>query len=167
MEKFLVITAKATNENICICWDMTEQGIADKINYAREYDERGLRGLERNKENYPNMNNFWDEQITKTKARLAGGYEALTVEDHVAREKSRLVTGKVKEITEDEFNYALDCLPPIKWYQNERYSMFCIREMWTFSFTNQYIYDKVHDKYYTTMVDIKDESTWLDKLLGL
>ena len=73
----------------------------------------------------------------------------------------------MKEISQEDFDEALCVLPPMKWIRNERYSMFCMSEMWSYSFISQYLRDKVTGKCYTTMVDIHDESTWLDKILGL
>ena len=167
MQEFLLITAKATNECICTVMDLSKEGVADGIKYARDYDERDLRSLEQNAIEYPSMSDFWAEQIAKTKKRIEGGYIAQTVEQHVAEERKRLVDGVVKEISQEDFDEALCVLPPMKWIRNERYSMFCMSEMWSYSFTSQYLRDKVTGKCYTTMVDIHDESTWLDKILGL
>ena len=69
--------------------------------------------------------------------------------------------------TEEEYDYALNVLPPKCWIQNERYSMFFIGECTTMTYYRQYLYDKVSGKYYTVLADILDESTWLDKVLNL
>jgi len=87
----------------------------------------------------------------------------MTWEDYQEHEKRILLSDDLQEITEEQYNDALDVLPPLKWCQKNGVEMFCICEMYTGSYTTQYA--KAGGKYYTKMVDVLDDSTWIDKIL--
>lgn len=74
-----------------------------------------------------------------------------------------MLSGGVKETTEEIFSEMLNVLPPLYWCTIDGVEMFCMSEMYTGTFTNQYA--RVGEKYYTAMVDITDQSTWIHKLL--
>jgi hypothetical protein len=74
-----------------------------------------------------------------------------------------MVSGEVKEITREDFYEALDCLPPLKWCTKSNVEMFCMREMYTGTYTTQYA--KKDGKYYSAMVDVTDENTWIHNRL--
>ena len=71
----------------------------------------------------------------------------------------------IKEITAEQFDEMLNVLPPLKWCTIDGIEMFCMSEMYSGSYTNQYAHDKRTDKYYTKMVDYMDKTTWINTYL--
>ncbi|MGL5436016.1 MAG: hypothetical protein ACRDBO_11535, partial [Lachnospiraceae bacterium] len=69
----------------------------------------------------------------------------------------------LKETTEEQFEEALNVLPPLKWCTIDGIEMFCMSEMYTATYTNQYA--RYEGKYYKKMVDVTDKSTWLNNYL--
>lgn len=120
-----------------------------------------------NKKNFPENANYWQEQIDHYRSILKAGFEVITFEEYIKREKQKYLNKEPREITEDEYNYALNVLPPYLWENNGSYSMFFISEATHLSFHSQYIYVKLTGKYYTAIADVLDKSTWLNKLLNL
>lgn len=116
---------------------------------------------------YPNMSDHWQQQLEVCESILKAGFEAITLEEYKKRQREKWLSKEPKEITQEEYDYALNVLPPKKWFRNERYSMFFIGECTTMTFYGQYLYDKASGKYYYAMADIFDESTWLDAMLKL
>lgn len=116
---------------------------------------------------YPNMSDHWQLQLKVCKDILKAGFKAVTWKEYVKLQREKWLSKEPKEITQEEYYYALNVLPPKNWIQNERYSMFFIGECTTMTFYGQYLYDKASRKYYYAMADIFDESTWLDKMLNL
>lgn len=116
---------------------------------------------------FPNMSDHWQKQLEICESVLKAGFEAITWEEYVNRQREKWLSKEPKEITREEYDEALNVLPPKVWIQNERYSMFFIGECTTMTYYGQYLYDKVSGKYYTALTDIYDESTWLDKMLNL
>lgn len=116
---------------------------------------------------FPNMSDHWQKQLEICESVLKAGFEAITWEEYVKRQREKWLSKEPKEITREEYDYALNVLPPKVWIQNERYSMFFIGECTTMTYYGQYLYDKVAGKYYTALTDMYDKSTWLDKMLNL
>jgi len=163
MEDFFII-----NNFDCECFTSCKRSnIRTNIQRAKEYYERDKSLYERHLVNYPNMADHWQEQLDKTKKILASGFRAVTWDEYKKLQREKWLSKEPKEITEEDYDYALNVLPPKGWIQNERYSMFFIGECYTMSFYNQYLYDKVSGKYYTALTDLCDKSTWLDKMLNL
>ena len=160
----LLIVSKTFNEIFTVC-DKDDAG--GQIERAKEYYARDLELVTSHKSNYPDNAEYWQGQIERYSAILEGGFEAITLDEYDKRQRAKYLGKKPKEVTEKEFYEMLDVLPPLEWYRNDRYSMFCVGECTTMTYYAQYLYDKEKKKYYTTLVDIYDESTWLDKRLGL
>ena len=137
------------------------------IERAREHYSRDLELVTSHKCNYPDNEEYWQSQIDRYSAILAGGFEAITFDEYDKRQRDKYLNKEPKEVTEKEFDDMLNVLPPLKWFTTDRYSMFCVGECTTMTYYAQYLYDREKKKYYTTLVDIYDESTWLDKRLGL
>lgn len=120
-----------------------------------------------NKIDFPDNAEYWQESIDYYRNILSAGFEAITFDEYLKREKEKYLNKEPKEITEKEFNDALNCLPPLRWYRNGSYSMFFIMEPTHLTFHAQYIHVKPTGKFYTAIADVMDKSTWLDKLLNL
>ena len=106
---------------------------------------------------------YWQNRVDEYTKKVNAGVQIMTFDDFRELEKKRLVDGKLTEITEDDFNEALNVLPPLYWTTIAGVEMFCMREMYTGPYTTQYA--RLGDKYYCTMVDVTDKSTWINKLL--
>jgi len=60
--------------------------------------------------------------------------------------------GDFKEITADQYNTSLECLPPQKWHDiNSRFNSFYIMEAYTADLHSFYIKDRETGKYYTAL----------------
>ena len=162
MEKLIVNLYN--NDCYTICND---DEVGKSMEDARISYQKDIETYEHHLIHYPNMTTHWQKELDKTKKILSAGFEAISFEEYEKRQREKWLSKEPKEITEEEFCYALEVLPPKKWIQNERYSMFFIGECTTMTFYGQYLYDKVSGKYYSALTDILDESTWLDKMLNL
>lgn len=162
MELLIINNAFADCFTIC-----TDSEVSVGIERAKKSYEQDKATYESHLVNYPNMADHWQFQLDKTNKILQSGFRAVTWEEYCKLQRERWLSKEPKEITEEDFYYALNVLPPKKWIRNERYSMFFIGECTTMTFYGQYLQDKESGKYYYAMADILDESTWLDKMLNL
>ena len=160
----LMIISNAYVECFTTC---KESEVSANIERAKEYYERDKKCYESNLVQYPNDAEYWQGQLDKANKVLESGFRAVTWEEYKKLQREKWLSKEPKEITQEEYDYALNVLPPKKWHNNERYSMFFIGECTTMSFFGQYLYNKATGKYYYAMADILDESTWLDKMLNL
>lgn len=106
---------------------------------------------------------YWKDRVEEYTKKVNAGCKVMTFVEYQALEKSRLINGILTEVTEEQFDDALNVLPPLYWTTINGVEMFCMREMYTGTYTNQYA--RIGDKYYTTMVDVTDKSTWIHNLL--
>lgn len=141
------------------CTPETAQEIIDK---ATERASETVATYNSHIVNYPERADYW--RNCKKEYETAK-YEMMTFEEYLSRQKKTMVSGEVKEVTKEDFYEALNCLPPLKWCTKSNIEMFCMREMYTGTYTTQYGYNLVNNKYYSTMVDITDETTWIHNRL--
>lgn len=163
MEELLIVSIHGNHcYTSCLPEDVEKEIARAKESYAQE-----IEGFASLKNERPKEADYWQSRIEESSAILQSGFEAITWKEYVKRQRETWLSKEPKEITEDEYNYALEVLPPLKWIRNERYSQFFIGECTTMTFYGQYLHDKASEKYYCALTDILDESTWLDKMLGL
>ena len=129
-----------------------------EIKRAYEQKERDLLKYKENAMLYDME--YWTNEYNKLKDRT---YQAMSLDKFHELQRAYLINGKLEEITEELFNEQLNVLPPLKWCTINGIDMFCMSEMYTSTYTSQYA--RVGEKYYTTMVDICDKSTWIHNLL--
>ena len=110
-------------------------------------------------------NEYWQNRITETQAILDAGFSVLPYEIWLNKKNKSYTDRPIKEITAEEYNDALDILPPIRWCTIDNITMFCMSEMYDGSITSQYARDNQTGEYYTKLVDIYDQSTWIHKAL--
>lgn len=150
------------------CFTLSSETCAKAdIERAKEFYQRDKETYESHLVNYPDMADHWQRELDKVTKILASGFRAVTWEEYEKLQREKWLSKEPKEITQEDYDDALNVLPPKCWIQNERYSMFFIGECTTMTFYGQYLYDKESGKYYYAMADICDESTWLDKMLNL
>lgn len=141
------------------CTPETAQEIIDK---ATERAKETVKIYDSHIVNYPDRADYWRNC---QKEYLTAKYEMMTFDEYLLRQKKAMVSGEVKEVTKEDFYEALNCLPPLKWCTKSNIEMFCIREMYTGTYTTQYGFNLVDGKYYSTMVDVTDETTWIHNRL--
>ena len=164
MKDYLCVVAKGASDCITTCEpEMVQNGIERAKRYCTENIRLLKRNLELYSDNFPE--GYWQRQIDEQRSRLNAGFEAITIDEIISRKRAKYITGKLTEITAERYDEMLGVLPPLHWVTIDDVSEFCISEMWEFSFTNQYAYDKLTGKYYTAMVDACDKSTWIHNLL--
>ena len=88
--------------------------------------------------------------------------EALTLDEWYDRLNNYYASLPLREVTMEEM---LNVLPPIKHCQIAGVEMFAISEMDWVTWTAQYAHDKKTGKYWTKIVDITDQSTWIHNFL--
>lgn len=160
----LLIVSLHRNECFTTC---KPEDAEKEIERAKKFYEDDLALVTSHKQNYPDNADYWQARIEEYSSILKSGFEAITFEEYVKREREIWLSKEPKEITLEEWDYALNVLPPKKWIRNERYSQFFIGECTTMTFYGQYIKDFSTGKCYYALADVYDESTWLDKMLGL
>ena len=110
--------------------------------------------------NYPDRKEYWEScKAEYEKAK----YEVMTFGEFLERQKKSMTGGPVTETTEENYYEMLNVLPPLKWGTIDGVEMFCMSEMYTGTYTNQYA--KIGNKFYTAMVDVTDQSTWIHNRL--
>lgn len=83
--------------------------------------------------------------------------KVISVEEMQQRYKEHIkeLQGPYEECTEEKYYEMLDILPPKRWYKlSDTIFMFFVGEPYSGSLHSIYIYDKLKDKYYTTIRDI-------------
>lgn len=103
---------------------------------------------------------YWTSRIEKMKRTHMS---VMTHSEFKEKEKEAYLSRPMREITEEEFNYYMNILPPLHWVTKNGVEEFCMREMFSSTFTNQYA--RAGNKYYAKYVDAADETTWIDQTL--
>lgn len=138
----------------------TEENSAEVVAKAQKKAAEQVATYESHIKNYPDRADYWRRCQAQYKNAK---YEVMTFDEYLKRQKMAMTSGEVTETTAEQFNDALNCLPPLHWCTIAGVEMFCMREMYTGSYTTQYA--KVGDKYYTAMVDVFDQKTWIHNRL--
>lgn len=154
-----IIVSKSRNDNFTVC---KQNDVEKEIKRAAEYYSKNAEMYRNYIVQYPDNAEYWRKQLAVTEETLSQGFEAVTFDEYIAREKRRYITGEVKEVTEQEYWNALECLPPLDFTRiDDAFEYFFMSERYTLSFTNQYLHDYNSGKYYVKMVDLCDKSTWM------
>lgn len=150
----------------CECFTVCDSvKAATELERAMKFYANNLKTYRFNLEHYPNMTDHWNEQIERIEKMLASGFEALNWDGFYRRQKEEWLSKNAMEITAEQYEYALNELPPMNWHGCKEYSTFFMSEFLTMTFTDQYYFDRQQGKYYTAVVDVCDKSTWIDRLL--
>ena len=128
---------------------------------ANAYREESIATWKSHSANRPEREDFKEY----LKRHEESSYKIMTYGEFKEAERRRLLGDALAEITEDRFQDMLDILPPLCWTRQKNVEMFCISEMYTGTYTNQYAHDHNTGKYYTKMVDAADRSTWISEIL--
>lgn len=112
--------------------------------------------------NYPDCADYWK---TCKKQYETAKYEMMTFDEFLKRQKKVMLSGKITEVTKEEFDEVFNALPPLNFCTRNNIEMFCISEMYTETYTTQYAFNLVDGKCYKAMVDVTDPETWINKRL--
>jgi len=132
-------------------------GYADKKD---ECEKSIKQSIETWKKRYQDCKNENNEEGMAFAAAYVEQYtkEFLTVRvidiEGFEKEQAKLLLTGPQEITEDIYWEMLECLPPLKMGKN----YFIMSEFFTDSYTRQFF--KKNKKYYTQMIDYKNQDTW-------
>lgn len=137
----------------------TEEQLLQRANTSKT---KNIASWTRNVERYPDNEEFKNY----LKSAQETEYKVMTWEEFERFQRNFLLDGELTEITSEIFENMLDVLPPLYWTTHNSIEMFCMSEMYTGTYTNQYAHDKRTDKYYTKLVDSTDKSTWISELLN-
>ena len=160
----LLIVSKNFNELFTTC---KENEVNASIERAKESYREDFKLCTEHLKDYPENADYWRTQVKRYSLILQYGFEAVTWEEYEKRQREKYLSDEPKEITSEEYDYFLNVLPPMEWIRNERYSMFFVSECYTMTYYRQCLYDKETGKYYSTLADLYDKSTWIDKRLNL
>lgn len=158
--EYVVVDVNGNFTNVYgFCTLETAQEIIDKAtNRANE----NVKTYNSHIVNFPEQADYWN---TCKKQYEHAKYEMMTYDEYLKRQKEVILSNKITEITKEEFDEALNVLPPLKFCTRGNIEMFCIREMYTGTYTTQYAYNLVNEKCYSAIVDVTDETTWINHRL--
>lgn len=111
---------------------------------------------------YESDRGYWESRLAQEKART---FSVMTYGAFLDLEREKLLGSPMVEITQQEYNDALDVLPPLGWHTRNGIEEFCCREMYTGTYTTQYAFDKTKNRYFSKMVDYTDPATWFSTIL--
>lgn len=142
--------------------ETAEQG----IKRAEKFYEEDKRIYSSHLVNFPDNADYWQQCLSKVIDKLNAGFSVMTYEEFIDRQKEYFCSLPIEEVTEEQYQEMLNVLPPI-YYTNCRGCVcFCMCEMYTGTFTNQYCYEPASGKYYTALVDVTDKNTWIPERLA-
>lgn len=153
-EKWIINTTTCT----AYSFTDTDEKATAKLLEATQYEKESAELCERHAKNYPERAEYWQKQA---EAHRAAKFEIMSYEEFQKREREKLLAGDPIEETAEEYNYALDVLPPVHWVTIDGVSEFCMSERYTGTYTTQHAHDKRTNKYYCKTVDMCDKSTWI------
>ena len=94
-------------------------------------------------------------------------YKAMSFDEYTKKHKEFYLKGNPKKITEEKYYDMLNCLPPKRFFNYEKFQTFMMSEMLAGTITAQYLHDKKKNEYWEVNVDIKDQNTFLEYRLEL
>ena len=104
---------------------------------------------------------YWQKRIEEVTTQVEKGCRVMSRAEFETLQREHLLSREVEEISEEDFRNALDALPPIFWMEHGGFELFCFREFYRDTYTNQYARDIHTNKYYKKLVDARDKSTWI------
>ena len=113
--------------------------------------------------NHPKDKEYWQSMKEQYEAAR---YEIMSFDEYQRLEREALLSLPIQPVTEEQFNDALDVLPPLHWVTCAGVEEFCMMEMWTGSYTTQYAHVLGTDQYFSKIVDCRDKSTWIHNILA-
>ena len=156
------------NEKVIIYSDNGEWTIYSLLNESQSEEEELKRIKKIHEEDLKKYENnkkydlkYWTNRIEKEKNRI---YIVTTFEEFEKLQREYYINKPLHEISEEEYNDALNVLPPLKWCTISGVEEFLMSEFYTGVYTTQYA--KYNGRYYCKIVDAYDQTTWIYNLLN-
>lgn len=140
----------------------TPEKAQKELEKAKAYYEKCAKECEENAKGPHNKDGFFIKQAENYKNATL---EIMTYAQFEQLQKNKLLNRPLTQTTKENFWKMLEVLPPIGWMTINNIEVFCMSEFYTSSFTTQYAYDKINDKYYCKLVDYSDKNTWIPYIL--
>lgn len=106
-----------------------------------------------------NADGFFTKRLAEVKN---ADYQLMAYDEYLRLMRKKYIDDAIiKEVTEEDFNNALDILPPLHWCKIDGIEMFCMLEATWGTYTTQYAHTP-NGKYYCTTVDSMDKNTWIN-----
>lgn len=134
----------------------------ESINSAYKDAHESAEICRQHMKNHPDNADYWKARVEEYERVY---YRAMRYSDFERIQRERILKQPLHEVTEQDYEEMLDVLPPLHWVEINGVSEFCMMEMYTGCYTNQYAHDKKTGKYYQKLVDATDRDTWIHKLL--
>ena len=128
---------------------------AELLNRAVEANNKDIEAWKNHIKNYPETEAF-KEYLKTAEAKK---FKVMTWDEYEQGEHNYYINRPLKEITADRFNEMLNILPPKCWTTINGVEMFCMSEMLTGTYTDQFA--RIGDKYYNKIVNLADRKTWI------
>lgn len=153
---------------------MTTYGFAEKgetadeaIQRANQYYTNDLKHLKASLQESKDekRKQFLQSRIRENEVKIQAGFQVMETNKFQKIERERILSDKLKQVTEREYEDALNVLPPLNWCNIDGVEMFCMSERYIGTYTTQYAHNYRTGKYYCKMVDCMDKSTWIHHLL--
>ena len=131
------------------------------IERAKAYRSKDIATYKSHLKNYPDRSDYWNKMLEKS---IDSNYVCGEWEVFEQAQKGFLI-GEIHEITAEEWDDALNVLPPLGWNNYPHgFNMFFCSEAYTGTYASQYA--RKGGKYYSAMVDKADRSTWINVRLA-
>jgi hypothetical protein len=99
-------------------------------------------------------------QVQEQYAKEYPDLKVMAFDEYYALKRAKLLADPLVEITEEQWMYALEVLPPEQWHTDPQgVNKFLMCEHYTGTFTTQYARWK--KRYFSRMVDAADRTTWI------
>lgn len=157
------------NNTLCIV-DRSTATLWDYAESKDEAQEKFFKACENSQEDIKKweriLGKYGDDQarayLEKERNR---SFDIMTFGEFENFQREKILSDPMRETTQENFDEMLNVLPPLMWCTINGVEMFCMREMYTGSYTTQYAHDKTTNKFYCKMVDCRDRSTWIHNFL--
>ena len=126
----------AVDVKSCLTYDFLWDGETKEqlLQRANDSKTRDIASWTRNVEQYPDVEDFRNY----LKSAQEKEYKVMTWKEFKQFQKSFLFDDELTEITAEVFEDMLGVLSPLYWTEYNDIEMFCISEMYTGTYTNQY-----------------------------
>lgn len=101
---------------------------------------------------------YWLKQAARDELQSTT-YKVMTFGEWEIEEAKQYLSRPLVEVTEEQYNDALECMFPLKYGTNRGLESFFMREFWSGNYTSQYA--KISDKIYCKLVDFSKPETWV------
>lgn len=159
-ENYFVIVDKNGRYSSIYTYEKTREKAEESCAEAQRKNAQELVLFAEYAERYEKDKEYWLNRIERERNVE---YVVTTLKEFYRIQREKALALPVREVTEEDWDYALNVLPPEKWCRINGVEMFCMSEFDYGVYTSQYA--RAGGKYYTATVDYFDQSTWIHNRL--